>query len=89
MIVSKIIRYEKIIKDLKNENRMLKITVSTNNVILKKQMNILKQGNDFIQKKNDNCEQIQKIIYHNKDVLNSADDMKKKQELFDSIFYEK
>ena len=68
---------------------MLKITVNTNNVILKKQMNILKQGNAFIQKKNDNCKQIQKITDYNKAVLNGADDMKKKQELFDNIFYEK
>ena len=80
--------YEKKNQDLEHKNETLKIALDTSDKMLKKQANVIKHINELLQQKHKNDEQIQADKMQNQETLNCADNLKKKQELLNRIFYE-
>ena len=86
ILIAKIARFNRKINNLKNENQLLKITIETNDAIIKKQTNIVKHCDDFLKKNANNFDKIQEMNNRLLFELKNANNLEKKQKLFDKIF---
>ena len=76
---------ERTISRLKQKNQLQQITIETNNVILKKQSNIIEQHNKLNNNKQSNKQTIRTIKSKIQEKLNNANEIHEKQKLLNNI----
>lgn len=80
-----IFKSERTISQLKQKNQLQQITIETNNVILKKQSNIIEQHNKLNNNKQSNKQTIRTIKSKIQEKLNNANEIHEKQKLLNNI----